>query len=86
MLLALLHLLDEGLGLLLVDKGEAGGAVFEFERVEKRAVLVISKIVIDFLVPDHASASRLHSKSHCQHSILNRSNPSVDYVPRRRPF
>jgi hypothetical protein len=62
MFLALLHLLDEGLGLLLINKGQAGRAVFELESMEESSVLIVSKVVIDFLVPDHASASRLFQK------------------------
>jgi hypothetical protein len=68
--LALLHLFDEGLGLLLINKGQASRAVFELKCMEKCSVLVISKIVVDFLVPDYTSASRLHEKLHCQHSFL----------------
>jgi len=32
--------------------------LFQFERVEERAVLVVLKSVVDFLVPDHAPVGR----------------------------
>jgi hypothetical protein len=59
MFLALLHLLHEGFGLLFVDKGETGGAFFEFECVEKGSVLVVSEVIVDLLVPNYAPARRL---------------------------
>ena len=40
-LLPVLHLLQEERGLLLVDEGEAGDAVFYLEGVEKGAILVV---------------------------------------------
>lgn len=62
--LALLHLLDECLGLLLVGKGKGGRALLELERMKERTILVICKVFVNFLVPDHASANRLHPKLH----------------------
>lgn len=59
-LLALVHLLDEGLGLLLVGEGQAGGALLELEGVEEGAVLVVGEALVDLLVPDDASSGRLH--------------------------
>lgn len=50
-LLPIVHLLLERLGLLLVGEGEACQAVFELEGVEEDAILVISKGVVDLLVP-----------------------------------
>ena len=61
MLLPLVYLLDEGLGLFLVGKGQTGGTLLEFEGVEEGAVLVVGEIVIDFLVPDYASFGGLSS-------------------------
>lgn len=57
MFLALMHLLDKGLGFLLVDKGQAGGTGFELECMKEGSVLVVSEVVIDLLIPDHAPAS-----------------------------
>lgn len=67
MFLALMHLLNKGLGLLLVDKGQAGGTGFELECMKEGSVLVVSEVVIDLLIPDHAPASGLHATTHCQH-------------------
>lgn len=62
-----MHLLDKGLGFLLVDKGQAGGASFELKCMKEGSVLVVSEVVIDLLVPDYAPASGLHKATHCQH-------------------
>ena len=67
MFLALMHLLDKSLGLLFVDKGQAGGTGFEFECVKEGPILVVSEVVINLLIPDHAPASGLHETMHCQH-------------------
>lgn len=67
MFLALMHLFDEGLGLLFVDKGQAGGTDFELECMKEGSILVVSEVVIDLLIPDHAPASGLHRTMHCQH-------------------
>lgn len=40
-LLPLVHLLQEGLGFLLIHKGETCQAILEFEGVEKSPVLVV---------------------------------------------
>ena len=58
-LLSLLKLFDKGFGLLLVSKGEPSGAVFKFEGVEERPVLIVVEIIVDFLVPNHTFPSRL---------------------------
>jgi hypothetical protein len=62
MFLPLMHLLDEGLCLFLISERQTGGAVFELERVEERAVLIVCEIIVDFLVPDDTSPSRLCSE------------------------
>lgn len=59
MFLPLMHLLNEGLCLFLISKGETGRAIFELECVEERAVLIVCEIIVDFLVPDNTSPSRL---------------------------
>lgn len=61
MLLALLHLLDECLGLLLIGEGQTGGTVLELKCMEKSTVLVVGKMVVDLLVPDHALSSGLQA-------------------------
>lgn len=62
MFLPLMHLLDKGLCLLLISERQTGSAVFELERVEERAVLIVCEIIVDFLVPDNTSPSRLCSE------------------------
>lgn len=61
MFLALMHLFNKGLGFLLVDKGQAGGTGFELECMKEGSVLVVSEVVIDLLIPDHAPTSGLHN-------------------------
>jgi hypothetical protein len=58
-LLAVVDLLLECLGLLLVGEGEGGQAVLELEGVEEDAVLVVGEVVVDLLVPDDATVGRL---------------------------
>ena len=58
-LLAVVDLLLERLGLLLVGEGEGGQAVLELEGVEEDAVLVVGEVVVDLLVPDDATVGRL---------------------------
>lgn len=58
-LLAVVHLLLERLGLLLVGEREAGKAVLELKCVEEDAVLVVGEGVVDLLIPDDAPAGRL---------------------------
>ena len=58
-LLAVVDLLLEGLGLLLVGEGEGGQAVLELEGVEEDAVLVVGEVVVYLLVPDDATVGRL---------------------------
>lgn len=57
-LLPVVHLLLECLGLLFVGEREPRHAILELEGVEEDAVLVVSKCVVDFLVPEHATACR----------------------------
>ena len=54
-LLAVVHLLLEGAGLLLVGEGEGGQAAVDLKGVEEDAVLVVGKLVVDLLVPQHAA-------------------------------
>lgn len=54
-LFPVVHLLQELLGFLLVDKGQAGEAVLELERMEEDAVLIVVPGLINLLVPDDAS-------------------------------
>jgi len=54
-LFPLIHLLLESPRLFLVDKRQAGQALFEFEGMEKGSVLVILEGVVDFLIPNYAS-------------------------------
>ena len=54
-LFAVVELLLERLGLLLVGKRQAGEAVLELKGVEEDAVLVVGEGVIDLLVPNDAS-------------------------------
>lgn len=68
-LLPLLELFNEGFGLFLVGEGEASGAVFELERMEKCTVLVVMEIIVDFLVPDDTSSGGLDVG--CQHNSGN---------------
>lgn len=63
-LLAVVHLLAELFGLLLVDEAEAGEALLELKGVEKRAVLVVVPRVEEFLVPDDAAVGRLQFLAH----------------------
>lgn len=56
-LLSVVHLLQKLLRLFLVDKGQSGKTVFEFEGVEEHSVLVISPCVVYFLIPDDSSIS-----------------------------
>lgn len=57
-LLAIVDLLLERLGLLLVGEGEACLAVLELEGVEEDAILVVCEGVVDLLVPDDATVGR----------------------------
>ena len=54
-LLPLIHLLLECPRFLLIRKRETRKTVFELERVEKGAVLIVDEVFVDFLVPYHAS-------------------------------
>jgi len=66
-LLTLVHLLDEGLGLLFIGEGQTGGTVLELKCMEKSAVLVIGEIVKYFLIPNNALSTGLSKPSYCQH-------------------
>lgn len=57
-LFPVVHLLFESPGFLLVYERQAGHTLLEFEGVEKGSVLVVLKGVVDFLIPDDASAGR----------------------------
>lgn len=58
-LLALVHLFLELLGLLLIDKAEAGHAVLELEGVEEGPVLVVAPRVEYLLIPYDTAHSGL---------------------------
>jgi hypothetical protein len=58
-LLAVVHLLLERLGLLLVGEGEPREAVLKLKGMEEDAVLVVGEGVVDLLVPDDAATGRL---------------------------
>lgn len=58
-LLPLLHLLDESLCFLLVGEGEPRGTVLKLEGMKEGPVLVISKVIVDLLVPDYTSVHGL---------------------------
>lgn len=60
-LLPIVHLLQELLGFLLVDKGQAGETVFELEGMEEDPILIVIPGFIDLLVPDDASIRRLQT-------------------------
>lgn len=57
--LAVMHLSDEGLRLLVVGERKTGGAFLELERVKKGSVLVVGEIVVDLLIPNHTLSSGL---------------------------
>jgi hypothetical protein len=57
-LFPLIHLLLESPRLFLVDKRQAGHTLFEFKGMEKSSVLVILEGIVDFLIPNYASACR----------------------------
>jgi hypothetical protein len=63
-LLAVVHLLLELLGLLLIDETQASQTVLELKSVEEGAVLVVGPRVEDFLIPDDATMGRL-PMAHC---------------------
>lgn len=50
-LLPLIDLLLELLGLLVVDEGKAGQAVFQLKGVKEDPVLVVLEGIIDLLIP-----------------------------------
>lgn len=58
-LLPLVDLLDECFRFLLVREGKTGGAVLEFEGMEKGSILVISEVIVELLVPNHTSSGGL---------------------------
>lgn len=62
-LFPVVHLLEKLLGLLLVDKGQAGQAFLELESVEEDAVLVVAPSVEDLLVPNDSPVSGLSDVS-----------------------
>lgn len=59
-LFPVIHLLQELLGLFLVDKRQPGQAFFELEGVEKYSVLVVAPRVEDLLIPDNSPVPRLY--------------------------
>lgn len=65
-LLAVVHLLLERLGLLLVGKGQSGLAFLQLKRVEEDAVLVVREAIVDLLVPDDAAVGRLRASESVQ--------------------
>lgn len=57
-LFPLVHFLLERPRLFLVDERQASHTLFQLERVEKGAILVVLERVVDLLVPYHPSVSR----------------------------
>ena len=53
-LLPLLHLLDKGFRFFFVGERQSGRTIFKFEGMEEGSILIISKIIVDLLVTDHA--------------------------------
>ena len=77
-LLPLVHFLLECPRFLFVCKGKTRQATFELKRMEKGAVLVVYKVLVDFLVPYYTSICGLLAIS-----ILN-SRGGSSSVPRCR--
>lgn len=64
-LFAVVELLLERLGLLLVGKRQAGETVLELKGVEEDAVLVVGEGVVDLLVPYDTATLGLHPSVVC---------------------
>jgi len=60
-LFPVIHLLQELLGLLLVNEGQTRQAVFKLESVEEDTILVVPPCVVNLLIPYHTSVSGLFS-------------------------
>lgn len=58
-LLPVVHLLPEGLCLLLICKRQAYQTLLDLEGVEEGSVLVVLEGIVDLLVPDHPAIGRL---------------------------
>src|SRR5690242_7324981 len=78
-LFAVVDLLLERLGLLLVGKGKGGLACLELKGVEEDAVLVVGEGVVYLLVPDDATVGRL------QRVLVGCMAAAGAHVPRCRP-
>jgi hypothetical protein len=81
-LLALVHLLLELLGLLLVDEAQPRQALLELKGVEKGAVLVVHPGVEDLLVPNDATAGLLSQAKMLVQHVRRRGRLGI---PRRPP-
>lgn len=83
-LLAVVHLLQELLRLLLVDEGQARQTLLQFEGMEEDAILVVVPVLKDLLIPDNTAVSRLGV---CQQDALNMRLPGgAGNLPRCPPF
>lgn len=78
-LFAVVDLLLERLGLLLVGEGEGGLACLELKGVEEDTVLVVGEGVVYLLVPDDATVGRL------QRELVGGMAAAGAHVPRCRP-
>ena len=67
-----IHLLLECSRFFLIHEGQPRETVLELERMEERAVLVVVKWVVDFLVPDYSAIGRLYGLN-----IVNITWPSL---------
>jgi hypothetical protein len=54
-LFALIQLFDEGFRFFLIGEGESCGAFFQLKRVKKGSILIITKAIVDLLVPDNST-------------------------------
>lgn len=61
MFLPLVHFLDEGFGLFLIGEGKGCGTLFELERVEESAILIVGEAIVYLLVPNDPSTGGLYA-------------------------
>jgi len=64
-LLALVNLLLELLGLLVVCKRQSCHALLELKGVEKDAILVVTEAIIYFLIPNNSTVVGLRERQRC---------------------
>lgn len=76
---AVMHLLDESLGLLLIGERQASGALFELERVKECTILVVREVIKDLLIPDHSPCGGLHQDHQsCQRRAARQKRPLTE--------